>query len=104
MHTKKAAEGRPVELHTRAYPRERTKSNRFRKIFPGRDRRLPQMPTRPPTPARRQAAPDGVPLGLLVLGLQGCRLPPPQRQRAWGLVDKWLRQLVEAKHGVELAA
>ncbi len=73
-------------------------------LFQGRkDRRLPQKPA--PTPAPQPAASaDGVALGLLVLALQDCMLRPYHERRAWGLVAKWLDELVEVKHGQRGAA
>jgi len=69
-------------IQQQCYVSHRPASIPFRKIPPGRpDHRV----ALPPTSAPRQAAPpDGVPLGLLVLALQDCTLPPYQERRAWG--------------------
>jgi len=62
-------------------------------ISPGhRDRTVAQ----PPSSGRRlSASADAV--ALLVLGLQDCILPARQSRRAWGLVERWLSELVDGE-------
>jgi hypothetical protein len=63
--------------------------------FPGsRNRRPPRPPAVSPGPASSA----GVALGLLVLGLETATLPPRLERRAWGLVERWLGELVAARH------
>ena len=83
---------RPFHPLVKSYPR---------RIFPSRRDR---SPARAPASAPRPTpSTDGTALALLVLSLQDCPLTPPQQRWAWRLVEKWLRQLVEARHASEAA-
>jgi hypothetical protein len=84
METKKAAPGRPVDQQTQAYPQEPTMPSPWRRIPPRPEHRKPGRP------GLRDA------LGLLILALQDCALPPRQQRRAWQLVEKWLPEIVSA--------
>lgn len=88
-----------------SYPSPRSSSSPFsRRIFPRcRDRRSPCPPAPGPGPCTGEWSALRDALGLLLLGLQGTRLPAHQSRRAWGLVERWTAQLVDARLAGEAA-
>ncbi len=67
-----------------------------RQIFPGcRDR----APACPPAAEPRRAPADGTALGLLVLTLsaRAGELPSEYARQGWGLAQRWLSELVDAR-------
>jgi len=97
MRTKKAGAGGPPVTRTTTVP------YRLRREFVNCSHKIP--PTRPDRRVALPPAQDGKQLSdltdslaLLVLGLQTCTLSARQERKAWGLVAKWLNQLVAAKH------
>jgi hypothetical protein len=85
---------RELSKTARSYRPPALSVNTHRQLFPGRrDRSLPHPPAG--NPERLSA--DGAALGLLVLLLQRRGLPAIVRRHGWGLVERWLRQLVDAR-------
>lgn len=84
--------------------RAQTEARNLRRQRAGRNtdylqayRRSRRVSTPPPKKVR-DADPTGPALGALVLYLLGRTLPRAERRIGWELVDRWLRQLVSAKH------
>lgn len=89
---KEAGKARPVRRRPRAYPSRRSLSRKFHRravAAPPRTRCSDAGLQGRNVCSKRPKNFDSLPLGLLLLALQGCQLRPRQERRAWGLVERW---------------